>query len=515
MDLVDGRDAVNQVGHHLSGQFETQVHPLGTDVEQQIARRGRSVARAAVQRAEGVQIERPRLTEQPIPDVGAERDDARQIATHVARSDSAHQGVEAAAYLPGALSMQGAGLDGQDEEDRGAGLRRVDASLWAGRHLRRTVHRRARRGQGAGYNGGSMFAYVGALTADPAAAEPDQAISVFQVDADSGRLNHVQSVGGLHSPTYLALHPTLPVLYAAERDWPPMGAQSPGTGRLTTLGVNPQDGRLTVLARRTTGAAAHVNVHPDGRYVFAALNRSQRVAAYPVEADGSVGEPSCVVQHTGRGPRPPNQLQAFPHSTFVDRSARRLLCCDLGIDRVMVYDLDEASGQLRPSPFPFAQVSSGAGPRHLAVHPNGRCVYVLNELDSTIAYFGYDQDTSVLTIQQTISALPESFAGQSAAAQILVHPSGRFVYASNRGHDSIAVFGVDADTGKLRLIAHEPSQGERPHNFTLDASGALMLVANQRSGSVVSLRVDAASGRLTPTGHAASLTTPVCVVLSA
>jgi 6-phosphogluconolactonase len=294
-----------------------------------------------------------------------------------------------------------------------------------------------------------------------------------------------------------------------------MGPRAPGTGSLTTLSINAEDGRLSVRARLPTAAAAHLNVHPSGRYVFAAMNRRLQAAVFPVDAHGHVSEACATVQHEGRGPRSPNQDRAFPHSCWFDHSGSRVLCCDLGIDRVMVYDFEPDDGTLQPSAWPFAQVSSGAGPRHLALHPNGRWVYVVNELDSTISVFAYESASGRLAIAQTVSTLPADFVGDSAAAQILVHASGKFVYASNRGHDSIAVFAVDRQRGVLSLIQHVPSGGERPHNFAIDTSGRLMLVANQRSDTVNSFHIDAQSGGLVPTQHVLRVPAPVCVVLRA
>jgi 6-phosphogluconolactonase len=358
-----------------------------------------------------------------------------------------------------------------------------------------------------------LIAYIGSLTGDPSNDAASTGISVVQVDDRSGALTCIQTVSGLQSPTYLAVHPFLPVLYAGERDWPAMGPQAPGTGSLTTLSSDAEDGRLTLRARLPTAAAAHLNVHPSGRYVFAAMNRRLQVAVFPVDGDGNITEACATVQHEGRGPKSPNQDRAFPHSCWFDRSGNRVLCCDLGIDRVMRYDLDLGRGTLQPSASPFAQVSSGAGPRHLAFHPTGHWVYVLNELDSTISAFRYDQDSGQMIIVQTVSTLPAHFAGESAAAHILVHPSGKFVYASNRGHDSIAAFAVDQQRGVLSLIAHVPSDGQRPYNFAIDSSGKLMLVANQRSDTIVSFRIDEASGELARTEHVLEVAAPVCVVL--
>ena len=358
-----------------------------------------------------------------------------------------------------------------------------------------------------------MIGYIGSITGDPASGDVGPGIAVLDIDTASGELRLVQKLHGFASPTYLALHPTLPVLYAGERAWPPMGPSSPGTGSIATLAIDPSTGQLTERGRQPCGGPTHLTVHPSGRYIVAAMNRIHTVGVFPLGSDGSVGAPSAQVVHEGRGPISPNQDSAFPHSCWFDHAATRILCCDLALDRIMLYDLDLESGALRPAPQPSAQVSSGAGPRHLALHPQLDVVYLLNELDSTISVFQYTPTSGQMAILQTISTLPERFDAPSAAAQIMVHPSGGAVYASNRGHDSIAVFAVDLPSGRLRHSQHVPAGGQRPHNFTLDRGGSFMLVANQRSGSVNSFQVDPASGELAATGHTLALSAPVCAVL--
>ena len=337
-------------------------------------------------------------------------------------------------------------------------------------------------------------------------------MSVVWVELASGALELRQQVRGLHSPTYLALHPRLPVLYAGERHWPPMGAPSPGSGAITTFAVEAQDGTLTQMGTVPTGGAAHLNVHPDGRFVVAPMNRRRTVCVFPLEDDGRVGAACAEVQHVGRGPVSPNQDGAFPHSCWFDTAGRRVLCCDLGQDRVLVYDFDPSTGNLKAAEWEFGQVSSGAGPRHLAFHPDGQMAYVLNELDSTISVFAYDPPSGKLSILQTVSTLPQDFDGKSAAAQILVHHRAGVLYASNRGHDNIAIFAIAPD-GRLRLQDHVPSGGERPHNFTVDPTANIMLVANQRSNRLSAFTVDAHTGALTPTAHALEIPSPVCVVV--
>jgi 6-phosphogluconolactonase len=356
-----------------------------------------------------------------------------------------------------------------------------------------------------------MLAFVGSITADPSQGEVGPGVSVLEVEPSSGALALRQQLGGLQSPTYLALHPRLRVLYAGERYWPPMGATSPGTGAITSFAIA-GDGTLTRSGTLETGGATHLNVQPAGRFLVAPMNRIHTVGVFPLADDGRVGPPVAQIVHAGRGPVSPNQDTAFPHSCWFDPSGKRVLCCDLAQDRVLVYAFDPSTGALQPNEWGYAQVSSGAGPRHLAFLPGGDVVYVLNELDSTISVFGYEAATGKLAILQTISALPEDFTGRSAAAQIMVHPEARMVYASNRGHDSIARFSIAQD-GRLHLEEHVPSGGERPHNFTLDSTGTLMLVANQRSNRVVSFHINRGTGALTPTGHALEIPLPVCIVV--
>jgi 6-phosphogluconolactonase len=232
---------------------------------------------------------------------------------------------------------------------------------------------------------------------------------------------------------------------------------------------------------------------------------------FPVLEDGRVGPPSDLVQHHGRGVNTITLERAFPHSVRPDASGRRVLSCDMGLDRIMVYDLEQESGRIQPAPHAFVQLSSGAGPRHIAVHPNNRFIYTVNEIDSSVSAFNYDADTSAMRIVDTVSTRPPDFSGHKSGAQIVVHPSGRFLYSSNRGHNSIAMFTIDADSGRQRLIGLEPSLGETPRNFNVDPSGQFLLAANVGSSNIVSFRIDQSSGRLSPTGYSVETPNPVCI----
>lgn len=352
-----------------------------------------------------------------------------------------------------------------------------------------------------------MFVYVGTFTGETGA----EGISVLDLDQATGELSHVQTAAGPISPSFLALHPTGHFLYAVERQWT---LDRTDVGAVGAFAVEATTGRITALNRQPSGGAspAHVSVHASGRFAFAAHYASGQVAVLPISDDGRLGAATHVVQHEGRGPDPARQEGPHAHFVLPDPSGRLVLACDLGIDRVQIYRLDHEAGRLEPAPLAYAQVSSGAGPRHLAFHPFGLFVYVINELDSTISTFAFDPDRGALRIVQTVSTLPDGYTGTSHTAQILVHPSGRFVYGSNRGHDSIAVFAVDAEGGRLSLVGHEPSGGKTPRNFTIDPAGELLLAANQQSGTIVTFRIDGTSGRLAPTGHTYETPSPVCLV---
>ncbi|HEV2123783.1 MAG TPA: lactonase family protein, partial [Chloroflexota bacterium] len=246
-----------------------------------------------------------------------------------------------------------------------------------------------------------MFVYVGTFT-----GEGDQAkakgISVYRLDQETGALSHVQTVEDLNSPTFVALHPHKPFLYSVERKWHDPARND---GAVTAFSIDAQSGKLTLLNRQSSGgqSPAYVGVHPTGRYAFAANYGSGHVTAIPIGADGRLDEPTSVVHHQGKSTNP--RRQEGPHAHFItsDPSGQYVLSCDLGIDRVMIYRFNPEDGKLNPNDLPYAQVSSGAGPRHLAFHPSRRFVYVNNEIDSTLSAFAWDEARGTMTILQTLS----------------------------------------------------------------------------------------------------------------
>jgi 6-phosphogluconolactonase len=354
-----------------------------------------------------------------------------------------------------------------------------------------------------------MLVYVGTFTGGVHGSDA-KGISVFDLDQKTGKLSHLQTLEGLQSPSFLALHPTLPYIYAVERYWSD-GDHSSGV--VSTFALDSKTGALSAAGRQRSGGEypAHIEIHPDARFVFAVNPLSGTVAVLPIDESGVVGPVVECIRHEGHGAKPHTD-PPYPHSAWVDPSGGRLLCCDRNLDRVTVWDFDRKTGSLTPAPYPTAQVSSGAGPRHLAFHPNSSIVYVLNETDSTISVFSYEAETGALSILQTVPTIPREFKARNVTAQILVHASGRFVFCSNRGHNSIARFAIDPSDGRLTFLGHESTRGETPRNFNIDPSGELMLVGNQDSGTIEGFWIDSSNGDLRHSGESIKTLSPVCIL---
>lgn len=331
-------------------------------------------------------------------------------------------------------------------------------------------------------------------------------IHVYSMDETTGDLAPVHVLEGIANPHFLALHSSRPFMYSTNGG---------DTSAVSAFAIDERSGHVSVLNRQLSPGPGptHLGVDPTGRLVVVANYAGGSVAAYPIEADGRLAPHSAFVVHQGQtGPRAGRQDKPHAHMAGFDPSGAFVLVCDLGLDRTFVYRVDAAAGTLTPTAQGSAPAHAGAGPRHLAFHPNGRWVYVINELDGSIAVFAFDGQTGALRELQAISTLPAGFGGENISAEVAVHPSGRFVYGSNRGHDSIALFRVDQATGTLTALGHEPTQGGHPRHFALDPSGRFLYVANQDSDSIVVFRVDAESGLLSATGHVTRVGTPSCVV---
>lgn len=357
-------------------------------------------------------------------------------------------------------------------------------------------------GQGSTKPDGGPLVYVGTYTKAPTGRA--EGIYVYRLDPASGALAHEQTVAGIVNPSYLALDPDGRALFAVTEG---------DEGEVAAFARDPATGRLTPRNRQPVHGAApcHLSVHQG--HVLAANYTSGSVAALPIQPDGQLGPASAVVQHTGGSVHP---RQAGPHAHMIvpDPSGDYVLAVDLGLDQILAYRLDAASGRLdavEPAPA-YASPRPGAGPRQVAFHPNGRAAFVLNELDSTITACEYDAARGALRPVQTLSTLPEDFRGENTCAHVAVAPSGRFVYASNRGHDSIAIFAIDEATGRLTAAGHEPTQGRNPRAFGIDPSGEWLLAANQSTDTIVAFRLNPATGQLTASGAVTAVPTPVCVI---
>jgi 6-phosphogluconolactonase len=337
-------------------------------------------------------------------------------------------------------------------------------------------------------------------------------IYLAHLDLAKGRLKLAMGVAAeLANPSFLVMHPNRSLLYAVgEMD----NFGGGKTGAVSALRIEPTTGRLHLLNQKPSGGAGpcHLAVDRDGKFVLVANYGGGSVACLPIEEDGCLGDAAAFVQHNGSSANRRRQEGPHAHCVTFDVANHFAFVADLGTDKIMVYRFDSASGKLAANDPPSVATAAGAGPRHLTFHPGGRFAYLINELDSTMTALRFDAQRGVLARLQTVSTLPEGFHGANTAAEVQVHPCGRFVYGSNRGHDSIVAFAIDPQNGRLRFVAHEATQGKTPRNFAIDPTGRYLLVANQDSDNVVVFRIDQATGRLWPTGSSVRVPSPMCVL---
>ncbi|MBO2007924.1 lactonase family protein [Hymenobacter negativus] len=338
------------------------------------------------------------------------------------------------------------------------------------------------------------------------AGEQDNTIFLYRVSPTTGAFTRVSALRGGASPTYLTLAPNRRFLYAVSETQTFKGAAG---GGVSAFAVDQKSGDLKLLNQQPSNGASpcYISLDRTNKMVLVANYTGGNVSNYPVNADGQLGTPTTD-QQIGRGPHK-NQNASHAHCLLPDPTNKFAFAVNLGTDQVYSYRLDPAAGKLTRQPEPAFVAKPGAGPRHLTFHPNGKRAYLINELNSSITALDYDATTGHFKELQTLSALPASYTGENSCADIHVAPNGLFLYASNRGHNSIAVFAIDSNNGTLVPIQDVDTQGKTPRNFTLDPSGRLLLVANQNSNNVVSYRVDPQSGLLTPTGQSTEVPSPM------
>lgn len=344
---------------------------------------------------------------------------------------------------------------------------------------------------------GASLVYFGTYTRD-------QSKGIYVSRFEAGRLSEPVLAAEVPNPAFLAVHPNRRVLYAVSEE---------AKGRVTAYTIDAASGRLTKLGERSSLGAGpcYVSVDRTGRTVLVAHYGSGTVAAFSIKPDGSFGDAASSVAHSGSSVNPQRQEAPHAHSVDVSPDNRYAITADLGIDKVIVHRLKAGKAELGGTAS-FVSVKPGSGPRHLAFHPGGRFAYVINELASTITALAWNRSRASLAELQTVSTLPANFTGESTTAEIAVHPSGRFVYGSNRGHDSIAVFAVNASNGTITPVEHVPSGGRSPRSFAIDPSGEWLIAANRTSNNAVLFRIDASTGRLTPVGETVQVNSPVCVL---
>jgi 6-phosphogluconolactonase len=355
----------------------------------------------------------------------------------------------------------------------------------------------------------TYLVYIGTYT-----EKASKGIYACRFDPATDRLAPLGLAAESVNPSFLAADPTRRFLYAVNEISQYAGRSS---GGLSAFAIAPGTGKLTLLNEVPSGGAGpcHLAVDKTGRYVLVANYEGGSLAVFPIRKDGRLGEASAFVQHKGASVNPKRQEGPHAHSIYLSPDNRFAVSADLGLDEVLIYRFDPGKGTLTPNNPAFAMVSSGAGPRHFAFHPNGKFGYVIDELQSTVTVFSYNPASGALDVLQTVSTLPQGFKGENAAAELEVLPSGKFLYGSNRGHDSIAIFAINTRKGTLTPLGHVPTLGKTPRNFAIDPTGSYLFVANQDSDNVVQFRVDPNNGFLTPTGQVLEVPSPVCVTFLA
>ena len=349
----------------------------------------------------------------------------------------------------------------------------------------------------------AYWVYVGAST-----RKTSKGIYVSKLDAESGAFTEPRLAAETLNPLFLKIHPNGRTLYAA--------GELPGTqstqGGVSAYSIDPASGKLTFLNQAPSrgGQPIYLDVDKTGKTLLMANYGSGSVAALPLKNDGSLGEITSFIQHEGSSVNP--QRQAGPHAHCVEVSPNNkfALVPDLGLDKILVYRLNAALSKIEPAEPPFLKIRDGSGPRHVTFHPKKAVAYLINELSSTITVMRWNGSRGSVTEVQTLSTLPADYTGRNATAEVRVHPSGEFLYGSNRIHNSISLFAIQSD-GTLRLVENTPTEGQIPNSFALDPTGRWLVTVNQNSDTVVSFSINPADGRLKATGHVLQVDSPAAV----
>lgn len=363
----------------------------------------------------------------------------------------------------------------------------------------------------------SMTLALSAQTAEPKellvfvssfAPAGEGGIQAFHLNPETGQLTPTQRTSDAENPFFLALSPNGRYLYSIHAKQ--FGGSDPEA--VAAYAITDRAGKLKLLNRQSSRgtASCYLQVDATGQSVLLANYSSGSVAAFPVQKDGSLGEARTFVQHTGSSVNSARQKEAHAHSFVVSPDNRYAYAADLGLDQVLCYRLDPAGARLIPNRQPFVRTPPGAGPRHLTFHPNGKYLYAINELANSVTLFDYDAKTGMLVERQTLSTVPVNFKGESYCADLKITPDGRYLYGTNRGHDSIAAYRI-GDDGRLTLLGIEPSRGKGPQNLAITPDGKLLLCANMPGNNLALFRIESETGKLLPEGDPIPLKSPSCI----
>jgi 6-phosphogluconolactonase len=358
--------------------------------------------------------------------------------------------------------------------------------------------------------GRTVTVYVGTYTK----GTESKGIYRFALDLDTGQLVSAGEPAAAVNPSFLAFHPNGRFLYSVS-EISDFEKVDKGAGAVSAFAIDAKTGALTLLNHQSSKGSGpcHLSVDGAGRHVLVANYGGGSVAVLPIERDGTLKPAVTFLQHLGSSVNPKRQAGPHAHSVNLDRANRHALVADLGLDKLFVYTYNAGRGELLPHEPQSFNAAPGAGPRHVAISPDGKFVYVINEMALTVTALRYDDENGILKQVQSVSTLPEGTPADSSysTAEVVVSPDGKFLYGSNRGHDSLAIFAIDKASGRLSLVGHQPTLGKTPRNFAIDPTGAYLLAANQNSDTIAVFKIDRATGKLTPVGTPISVPRPVCV----
>ncbi len=359
-----------------------------------------------------------------------------------------------------------------------------------------------------GKKNNEMLLYIGTYTS----SGKSKGIYIHKFDSATGHLKPLRTVKNVLEPSFLTIDKNRKYLYAVNELLEYEGKKS---GAVSAFAIDQTTGDLRFLNMQPSlgGAPCHLSVTDNNKFVLVANYLGGNVSVYPIESDGKLGASVDVAQHTGSGPQADRQEAAHAHSITLSPDNRFGVVGDLGIDKVMIYRFDDQTGKLTPNQTqPFFQTKAGAGPRHFTFHPGGKFAFVINELDTTVTSLAFDEKLGTLQELQTITTLPAGASTTGAScADIHISPNGKFLYGSNRGHNSIVAYQIDEKTGNLKYIGHVSTGGQKPRNFAIEPNGKFLLVANQDSDSIVVFRIDDQTGKLKKTENTIKVPVPVCL----